>query len=184
MPLVAKDVALPDLAKQLDAMTHTDRLRALWTIPRRDFGRIYDAAAGLRRISLEFAVPSSARPLEPIVHAGINSLAAFRGFAKPMYRTAGGGMGGRNVQTWEWLTGPGYFTVREDGAELLVDYVDLPREKPASWPGVASNARGFSFFVFRGLVDRLRGISEHVSIGKAYRNGKPQGDYFFLVREA
>ena len=54
--------------------------------------------------------------------------------------------------------------------------------EPADWPKVRSNAGGLSYFVFRDLNDTLRRVSEHVTIGEAWRNGKNLHQYFILVR--
>ncbi len=183
LELIRRDgVDVASLAARLDAMGHDERVRCLYSVRRRDFARIFTAAAGYRRIDLDYAVAARVPALQSVRHVGINSLPLFRDFAKLMYRTSTGAAG-RNSLMWSWVTGPGYFTVRAEEGELLLDYVELPEQHPLDWPPVRSNARGFSFFVFRGLVDRVRAISDHVTIGRAFRNGKPTRNYFFLVRE-
>jgi hypothetical protein len=83
-------------------------------------------------------------------------------------------------------TGPGYFVAREDPArpEVLIDYREIPAEQPAGWPGLRSNERGLSRFVYGFMVDTLRRVSEHVTIGSAARNGRDLGSWFILCREA
>ena len=82
------------------------------------------------------------------------------------------------------VTGPGYFMAREDAktGEILVDYNRLPDQKPLGWPEIRSNERGLSRFVYGFMVDRLRRVSEHVTIGSAARKGKDLGSYFILSR--
>jgi hypothetical protein len=58
----------------------------------------------------------------------------------------------------------------------------VPNEKPSDWPEIRSNERGLSRFVYGFMIDRLRRVSEHVTIGSAARNGKDLGSYFILSR--
>ena len=44
--------------------------------------------------------------------------------------------------------------------------------------------RGLSRFVYGFMVDTLRGVSEHVTIGSAARRGKDHGSWFILCRES
>jgi len=136
-------------------------------------------------VSLTYFVPDSTPALKPVRHFGTNSLPMFRAFEKPMFRDAGGILGGRNVQTWQAFTGPGYYVVEppQGSNELVLDYTRLPGAAPDGWPKLKSNEGGLSHFVFRGLRDTMRYVSEHVSIGTAIRDGKPQEQYFILVRE-
>ena len=45
------------------------------------------------------------------------------------------------------------------------------------------NEPGVARFVYGFMVDRLRRVSEHVTIGSAARNGKDLGSWFLLTRE-
>ncbi len=171
------------VARHLDALGHAERVVETRALPRASFARLYEAVKGARALSLDDLVPPSTPPLEPVRHAGTNNLPTFRAFEKPMFRDRGGRIRGRNAQTWEAVTGPGYFTVetREPG-EVLFDYTVLPEETPAGWPAVRSNARGFSYFVFRDMHDVVRAVSRHVVIGRATRKGAELPQYFILVR--
>jgi hypothetical protein len=95
-------------------------------------------------------------------------------------------IGGYNHQTMALFTGPGYFSVSagegEHGGELVIDYTKIPQHKPASWPNLRTNEGGIAGIVHGGMVDYLRGISSHVSIGTAYKNGKSRGEWFAMVR--
>ena len=64
-----------------------------------------------------------------------------------------------------------------------VDYNELPASAPESWPGIRRNEVGVSRFVYGFMVDTLRRVSQHVTIGSAARNGKPMGSWFVLCRE-
>jgi hypothetical protein len=92
---------------------------------------------------------------------------------------------GFNFQTLAPITGPGYFIAREsrDRPEVLIDYCSLPSEHPQGWPPIRSNERGLSRLVYGFLLDTLRGVSGHVTIGSAARKGKDLGSWFALCRE-
>jgi hypothetical protein len=93
---------------------------------------------------------------------------------------------GYNHQTLSPLTGPGYFVAREDPTrpEVLIDYREVPASHPDGWPEIGPNERGLARFVYGFMVDTLRGVSEHVSIGSAARKGRDLGSWFVLCREA
>jgi hypothetical protein len=83
------------------------------------------------------------------------------------------------------ITGPGYFVAVPNEArnEVLVDYRRLPDDHPEGWPQIRSNEKGLSRFVYGFMVDTLRRVSEHVTIGSAARKGKDMGSWFLLTRE-
>ena len=66
--------------------------------------------------------------------------------------------------------------------EILVDYGRLPESRPESWPEIRSNERGLSRFVYGFMVDTVRRVSIHVTIGSAARKGRDMGSYFVLCR--
>lgn len=171
------------LARHLDGLTHEGRVRETRTLERALFSRLFDVARGTARVTLDDLVPKDSAPLAVVAFDGTNNLPSFRAFGKPMYRDHEGRVCGRNEQTWEGLTGPGYFSVRAHGdSEVLFDYTALPRETPPGWPAVKSNARGFSYFVFREMTDVVRRLARDVVIGRAQRGGKELPQYFVLVR--
>ena len=181
------DVDPQALGQGLDAMTHQQRVAATRSLPGKYFAKLFEAVDGLRPVGLEHFVPQGIADGEVVTHVGTNTLPTFRSFEKPMYRN-NGVICGRNVQFWSFLTGPGYFTVaaeheRGKQGEVVLDYVALPPGKPDGWPKVVTNARGFSHLVFKGLQDVMRGVSTHVTIGRATRGGKTMEEYFILVRQ-
>jgi hypothetical protein len=135
-------------------------------------------------------VPPNHGDLEEVRHLGRNTLPAFRIFEKRFCRLPGsdaaspGQLAGYNFQTMSPVTGPGYFMARDDTehGEVLVDYGRLPEARPEAWPEVRSNERGLSRFIYGFMVDRLRRVSEHVTIGSAARKGREMGSYFVLSR--
>ena len=67
---------------------------------------------------------------------------------------------------------------------MWVDYNQVPPSQPEGWPEIASNNRGLPRLVFGFMVDTLRGVSEHVTIGSAARRGRDLGSWFVLCRES
>ena len=101
----------------------------------------------------------------------------------PSHPTA---LAGCNFQPLAPLTGPGYFVARDDpaGGEVLIDYRELPASHPPDWPEIRSNERGLARLVYGFMLDRLRRVSQQVSIGCATRRGREIGSWFVLARES
>ena len=53
----------------------------------------------------------------------------------------------------------------------------------SGWPRVRSNREGLQRLVYYGTRDFMRRVSQHVSIGAAYKGEKPLDHYFTLCRE-
>lgn len=179
-----RSVSAQALADHLDALSHDARVAALHTLSRSDQRALYDKVGGFKPIDLEYFVPKSTAPLAPVRHHGWNSLPAFRLFEKRFYRHSGDEIAGANFQTLSPLTGPGYFCVRldESAREVLIDYNLLPSAAPVGWPQITPNTRFPSALVYGRMIDRMRYVSRHVSIGSATRNGKALGSWFTLCR--
>lgn len=180
-------IDLARVAEILDGLGHDGRCHTVRTWTKRQHEAIFEAAKGLHPLDLDFLVPQNA-PLEEVIHEGHNTLPMFTHFQKRFAKVEGESYSvvGFNRQSMEPLTGPGYFTVTKgDGeheGELLIDYRTVPRQKPASWPEIRANDSGIAALVNGGMVDYLRGISKHVSIGVAFKNGAPRHQWFTLVR--
>ena len=138
-------------------------------------------------MTLDFFVPPGVPVLTGVTHEGRNSLAAFTLFAKVFYRLAEtpDELGGYN-RTSELVSttvGPGYFVAYPQGpTEVLVDYLRPPPRAPEGWPPILRNDERLSRFVYNGTQDLLRGVSSHVSIGRASRAGKVMDNWFVLCR--
>ena len=186
--LAADPVEIPAIRKLLDDTDHRGRLHEVRSLPRKLQATLYDVCKDARAVTLEDLMPTGTPAGAIVRHHGINSMPMFRLFEKPMYRTEAGAIGGRNKQFWAWITGPGYFTItsgdgpgEENG--VYFDYTTLPDSKPPHWPAVRNNTFMLSYFVYAYMHDFMRSVSEHVTIGKAYKKGKGVGAYFILVRE-
>ena len=175
----------------LDALSHRERVAAVRSIGRREQRALYTAVDGYRPVRLVDLVPTVRAPQETVRHFGRNTLPAFRYFEKRFCRPAGADpekpdvLWGFNFQALRPLTGPGYFVARPapDRPEVWVDYNHVPEERPEAWPALRRNEAGLSRFVYGFMVDTLRGVSEHVTIGSAARKGRDMGSWFVLCRE-
>jgi hypothetical protein len=179
------EVDLPTLAAYLDGLSAQPRIDESRSLSRLEQARLFEAAAGFRRITLEHFVPSGTPALEPVVHYGRNSLPVFKSFEKRFCRPDGspGELWGYNEQVWKALTGPGYFVARQASElEVVIDYCGLPPCKPADWPPILPNSARLSRFIYYRTRDLMRGVSAHVSIGRATREGKPMDNWFVLCR--
>ena len=179
------------IADLLDGMTHEQRVAAVRSLGRSEQRRLYEGVDGFRPLRLEHLVPPATGDFEPVRHFGKNTLPLFSHFEKRFCRPRGadavkpGELHGFNFQTMQPVTGPGYFVAHEDAnrPEVLVDYNAVPSAHPKGWPTIRRNEAGLSRFVYGFMVDTLRRVSEHVSIGSAARKGKDLGSWFILCRE-
>lgn len=187
--LLGDELDLPRFARVLDELGPEGRLDTMRHVSSPLMARLYEAARGFRSLDLTALVPADVPPLTEVIHVGQNNLPAFDRFQKRFCKPEGDGpvteLYGYNQQPWSWFSGPGYFVVRastdEPGA-LDIDYQVVPKAKPATWPTIAEN-RGFGpTIVYGSMVDVLRGISAHVTIGRARRWGRMTGNYFVLCR--
>lgn len=181
-----------DVAKFLDALSGEDRIEAIRAIGGKEQRRLYDAVEGFAPVRLVELVPPGAADLGVVRHYGKNSLPLFTEFEKRFARAPGveaaapNELMGFNFQPLSPVTGPGYFIATEDvqRGEVLIDYRRVPDCHPADWPAIRGNEGGLARFVYGFMIDTLRRVSEHVTIGSASRDGKDTGNWFVLCRES
>lgn len=179
------------IAALLDALSHEERVDAIRFLGRSSQRRLYEAVAGFRPLGLADLVPPSVADLDPVRHFGRNTLPAFNHFEKRFCRPPGAQASGPdelygfNFQSMGWLTGPGYFVAVEDPVrpEVRIDYTRVPPRRPEDWPPTRSNERGPARLVYGFMIDTLRRVSEHVTIGSAARRGRDLGSWFVLCRQ-
>jgi hypothetical protein len=187
--LLEPKVDLERLSEVLDGLGHEGRVHTIRTWHKPQQRAIFEAARGFRPLELDFLVPSSVGPLVEVVHVGQNTLPMFSRFEKHFCKPAEGAteLAGYNHQSMDALTGPGYFVASkgegEHEGELVFDYTRVPSHKPDGWPEIQKNEGGLAGIVNGGMIDYLRGISSHVSLGVAFKNGEPRGQWFALVRK-
>ena len=178
------------LARLLDALADAARPRVVRRLGPSAQRALYEKVAGFASVQLVDLVTPDRGDLEEVRHLGRNTLPAFRIFEKRLCRLPGvpadrpGTLAGYNHQAMSVVTGPGYFVARDDPdrGEVLIDYGELPEARPPAWPPIQSNERGLARFVYGFMIDRLRRVSEHVTIGSAARKGREMGSYFVLAR--
>ncbi len=181
-------VDIEALASALDAMSAAERLTAVRAMNGKTQARIWDAAAG-RKATVAEVVPPSAGAVTEVIHSGKNSLPLFSRFEKRFMRSADDAnvLYGYNEGSTRWLVGPGYFVATDDPVrgEVAVNYYEVPPSNAKlvpSWPAVKPNEKGLQRFVFAKMIDYLRKVSTHVTIGRAYKKGKETNNYFLLCR--
>jgi len=180
------------VAELLDGLAHEERVLVIRTLGRTQQRALYAAVDGFRPVRLADMVTPATEDFVPVRHYGRNTLPAFTRFEKRFCRPRGADrdkpaeLYGFNFQSMAPVTGPGYFVAHEDPGrpEVLVDYRRVPSEHPEGWPKIAVNERGLSRLVYGFMVDTLRGVSEHVTIGSAARKGRDMNSWFVLCREA
>ena len=172
-------------AEGLNQLSHSERLAVVRSLGKAPQAALFEAAKG-RVITIADVVPADAAPLKPVIHHGKNSLPLFTEFQKRFCRSSDSPeteLWGYNHQTMAPITGPGYYVAHQHGDEVAIDYTRLPDGKPESWPAIKPNGSGFSRLVYFNMIDYLRKVSDHVSIGRAVKGGKAMDNWFLLCRE-
>jgi hypothetical protein len=176
----------------LDSLSHDERVGAIRSLGRAAQRTLYAAVDGYRAVGMCDMVPASTAAGATVRHFGRNTLPAFTHFEKRFRRPDGASaekpdeLWGFNFQTLQPVTGPGYFVARPapERPEVWVDYHRIPEMQPAGWPPLRRNDVGLSRFVYGYMIDTLRGVSQHVTIGSAARKGRDMGSWFVLCRES
>lgn len=188
--------SIEEIGVWLDQANPADRLEAAFSLDRAGQRMLFKRARCDAPFALTHFVPEGVLPLRAVHHKGKNTLplpSKHRLFEKRFARPNDGSerLFGYNHAPSRKLIGPGYFVAvyagarpewRERGA-IVVDYFQVPDGAvPADWPEVIPNSQGLQRFVYRGTRDFMRRVSEHVSIGAAYKGEKALDHYFILVR--
>lgn len=181
--------SLADVTKHLGETPHDRRIAECRELGKAEQARLWEIAEGKGEpLTLDYLVHPNAKPLVAFPFEGKNSLPAFTRFQKVFYRQEDGVIGGMNRQAISAITGPGYYVAEMSAlnpAEIGVNYLKVPTEKPAAWPPIQRNEAGanLSRFIYANMIDYLRWVSKDVVIGRAYRAGtKPMPNWFILCR--
>lgn len=186
--------SISDVAAYLNALDHAARLDEVLAANKKDQVAMWDKAAAAEPLTFDHFVKPGTPPLTEVIHHGRNTLPAFKLFEKRFCLPADreGQLYGYNHAPTKGLIGPGFFVAVgtagnaewEARGGVVVDYFRVPETAvPESWPKVVPNSKGLQMFVYNKTRDFMRKVSEHVSIGAAYKKGKPMGAYFVLCRE-
>ncbi len=188
--LIEVHLDLPRLSKDLDELGLSGRYWSVRQWTRANMATLWEAAKGFRPVTLDDFVPPSLAPLVEVVHHGKNSLPLFHDFQKRFCKPPDPEKREKEIwgynANWYWqFSGPGYFVAHPsaDAGEVDIDYTKLPPGKVESWPPVLPQNARLGRFIYEGMVDVMRGISSHVTIGRARRRGEMSDNWFVLVRE-
>ena len=184
-----KTTTIEEIEQYLDSLDSETRVIESRAVGPAEQRRLWRLARG-RRVTLEDIVPADCGPLEPVRHYGRNTLPLFKTFEKRFCRPSDDTqevLWGYNEGVARKAVGPGYFVTRttegDSRGEVVIDYYQVPPEKPAEWPSIQSNDRFPSALVYGQMHDYLRRVSRHVTIGRAYKKDRETPNCFTLCRE-
>lgn len=189
--LVRSRSPIEAIGEALDALDHRGRLREIRALGGKEQAALFEMAAARPCALAGDVVPAGKGPLEEVIHWGKNSLPLFTRFQKrfcwPSKPTDPPVAYGYNEQAMKWITGPGYFIAREAEHDsgvrtVVIDYYEVPTEKPNSWPPIKPNSAGLSRAVYQ-INSWLWKVSGHVSVGRVKKPAGWQDNWFVLCRE-
>lgn len=185
--LIDSGADLATIAKHLNGLTGDKRNWEVCELGKARQVKLW-AIAGSKPhpMDLGWLMPKDAKPYQPYPFDGKNSLPLYKRFQKVFYKCKDGSIAGFNNSPASWITGPGYYVTEmfsgRDG-DVGVNYQKVPGTKPEGWPAIRPNTAFPTNFIYGGMIDYLRWVSEDVCIGRAYRNGtSPTPNYFMLAR--
>ncbi len=185
--LAADPLDLAALAAALDGLDDQTRVPLVRSWDKKVQRKLWDACAG-QATTLDDFVPPGTEPGVEVIHAGRNSLPLFTTFEKRFTRPADrdDALYGYNEGVTKSFIGPGYYVahVFDERGEVGVDYLQVPPKDapmPAGWPKVKPNESGLQTLVYAGMVDYMRKVSSHVTIGRAYKKGTEELPHTFLL---
>jgi hypothetical protein len=167
------------LAAALDAATHEQRVEYVRSLGRREQYTLFALCAG-RRMSVAELAPAEGKVVR---HYGKNGVPLFNHFEKRFVRFSDGTVGGYNHNDFglvvNLVTGPGHYVAYDapdDSGEVWVDYRRIPVDQHPEFPPLCSNESGLRALVFGDMVDVLRRVSRHVTIGDSFKAKYPRPD--------
>lgn len=175
------------VSAHLNALSHAERVQQVRSVSGGLQKRLFAAAQGFRDLDHEYYVPEATADGTFVRHYGKNSLPLFSIFEKRFARPEADSpvMWGYNHSSMMPLVGPGHFVLRSGpgAGEMHVDYYSTPPERLDGAPKLKANDSGISTLVYGHMIDVMRGVSDHVSIGRAVKKGAETPNYFLLCRE-
>jgi hypothetical protein len=196
--IASPETGIQDIARHLDALDGATRWKEVAVLDRDLQRSLYEKAAHAAPLNLHYFV-GDAGPLVEVIHDGKNTLplpGPHRQFQKRFCRPAGADgvrLFGYNEGPTRRFVGPGFFvTIPTSGrpawearGAIVVDYYQVPDDQVASgWPKVVPNDWRLQRFVYNQTRDFMRRVSQHVSIGAAFKRERPLDHYFVLCRRA
>ena len=174
LPTLTED--LPSFRRILSGLDPEEQVNFMHGLPKREMRRLFDE--GLPLTLAEVVGEED----EIVRHEGQNDLPPFLDRFEKHVVVRGGSAQGINVQRFAWATGPGHFSLRQEGEEVWFDYTTLPGSSPEGWPAIVANDRGLGRLVYGGMVDRVRKVVDRMTVGRVVRAGKLENHYFMLYR--
>jgi hypothetical protein len=192
--LANPNTTIEAVADLFDGLDHGGRMDALSGTSKAQQRRMWELAARSKPITLEHFVPPAAGVRTEVIHHGRNTLPVFRSFQKRFARAEDGSprLFGYNEGSTRPLIGPGYFVAHttegnpdwEARGAVVVNYFKVPDGPlPDGWPTVRLNSSGLQILVYNKTRDFMRKVSEHVSIGMAFKVESSLNNWFTLNRE-
>jgi hypothetical protein len=180
---------MDEIEGYLNEVSELRRLAEVRSLSRIHLAHLFEAARNYKPLDLDFFAAAWGDPLKEVIHYGKNSLPVFTQFQKrfcmPDRETPEPQRWGYNHQDMTQFTGPGYFVAKDCGdGEVVIDYYLVPPAKPAEWPEIHENDYKLSRFIYFHTRDYMRKVSDHVSIGRAVKEGKIMDAWFVLCRKA
>lgn len=191
IPMPSRVDRLPDIAQGLDACDISTQVQWTRTLNFKEMEALWSLSRHTAITADAFVVEDSS----VVICEGKNGLPVMTHFQKRFARL-GDQIVGYNHNSWlqAILGGPGHFVVHDsptvDG-EVWINYLLKPRQRHPEYPPLLSNnvlfhPRGlFARWVYGGMVDVIRRVSENVVIGFSIRPdetpGPNEGMYFTLV---
>ena len=188
---------IDEIARALDEGDHDARWAQLSELSRSEQRTLYEKAAASPPIDLAYFTGAAGERVE-VIHDGRNTLplpTPLRRFQKRFCRSSNGARDahvfGYNEGPTKKVIGPGYFVaIPTDGkpawearGAVVIDYYQVPGSAVApGWPEVVPNDHGLQRFVYDQTRDFMRRVSQHVSVGAAFKRERPLDHYFVLCR--
>ncbi len=180
-------IDLDAVAAHLDGLSHDERVKQVRAVPGGLQKKLFAAAEGYGELDPTYYVPEETPDRTFVRHYGKNSLPLFSIFEKRFARPEPGSkvMWGFNWGPMMGIVGPGHFVLRSGpgAGEMHVDYYSIPTERLDGAPKLKKNTSGISNFVYGNMIDVVRRVSDHVTIGRAIKKGAETPNYFLLCRE-
>lgn len=200
--LLRDGATIDDLESHLDGLEAAARRDQVQQLRPADQARLYALADG-RHTDIDHYLPPGTPPGVEVIHDGINTLPVIGGTFQKRFavdpddptRICGYNHNHTGIVSKLFLiTGPGYFLVRakgsdspdgrtDHGGQVYINYYEQPSSAPVQhWPAPQPPLGLTAALVWGQMCDYMWRVSNHVSIGAAYKKGKPMGQYFTLVR--
>tara|TARA_B100000925_G_C21936369_1_gene442551 strand:+ start:287 stop:892 length:606 start_codon:yes stop_codon:yes gene_type:complete len=183
--LKTKEITNDNIAMHLNNLSLEQQIKQVRMLTPGLVKKMYDIAEQNAPCTMNDIVPNDIGAGVEVRHKGINSLPISRLFEKRFTRNPkqSDQFWGYNQQSLMWLTGPGFFTVNSPEQEqLFIDYRSIPENQFDKWPEMKPNEKGISKLVYAGMQDYMRKVSDRVTVGDAWKNGKKMNQFFMLVR--